>query len=180
MATALLSMDLQRSPLSRVDDDYLPRAVHALRAARATGVLVVHVALRLRAGHTDVHPRNRIFGAVPAHLYTADDPGAEIHPDVAPADGEIVVFKNRVSAFAGNDLDQILAAQDVTHLVLAGIATGGVVLSTALRAADLDYELTVLGDACADPNPALHDTLLTDVLARRGRVTTVDEWAGTK
>lgn len=175
--SALLLMDLQRSPLTRVSDDYLRRAVRALEAARGAGVPVIHVALRLRAGHTDVHPRNPIFGAVPAHLFTADDPGAEIHPDVAPADGEIVVYKNRVSAFAGNDLPQILAAQDITHLVLAGIATGGIVLSTALQAADLDYRLTVLSDACADPSPALHETLLTEVLPRRGRVTTVEEWA---
>lgn len=175
--TALLLMDLQRSPLSRVPDGYLPRAVHALETARAAGIPVLHIALRLRPGHADVHPRNRIFGAVPAHLFTADDPEAAIHPDVAPADGEIVVYKNRVSAFAGNDLHQILAAQDITHLVLAGIATGGVVLSTALQAADLDYEITVLADACADPNPALHDTLVADVLPRRGRVVTVEAWA---
>jgi nicotinamidase-related amidase/MFS family permease len=175
--TALLLMDLQIHHLEHLTDDYLPRAVHALETARAAGVPVIHVTLRLRAGHTDAHPRNKIFGGLPPHLFTADDPGAAIHPDVAPAEGELVVHKNRVSAFAGNNLQQILAAQDIDHLVLAGIATGGIVLSTALQAADLDYGVTVLSDACADPNPALHDTLITEVLTRRGEVATVDEWA---
>jgi len=175
--TALLLMDLQRTNLAHVSDDYLPRAIEALEAARTAGVPVVHIAVRLRDGHTDVHPRNKIFGGVPAHLFVADDPGAAINAGVAPADGEIVVFKNRVSAFAGNDLQQILAAQDITHLVLAGIATSGVVLSTALQAADLDYEVTVLSDACADRSPALHDTLVNDVFAHRGEVVTVEEWA---
>ncbi|WP_055590850.1 cysteine hydrolase family protein [Peterkaempfera griseoplana] len=174
--TALLLMDLQAAHLARMPADYLPHAVRALGTARAAGVPVIHVALRLRRGHTDVHPRNRTFGVLPSHLFTADDPGAAIHPDVAPADGETVVHKNRVSAFAGNDLRQILAAQDVDHLVLAGIATGGIVLSTALQAADLDYRITVLSDACADPDPDLHHTLVTKVLARRGEVTTVDAW----
>ncbi|SDN46017.1 cysteine hydrolase family protein [Actinacidiphila guanduensis] len=177
--SALLLMDLQPNHLGHVPDDYLPRAVHALDVARGAGVLVIHVALRLRDGHVDAHPRNKVFGAVPHHLYTAGDPGGAIHPDVAPIEGEIVVHKNRVSAFAGNNLRQILDAQGVDHLVLAGIATGGVVLSTALQAADLDYGLTVLSDACADPDPALHDMLIGKVLPRRGEVTTTDEWART-
>ncbi|MCA1223766.1 cysteine hydrolase family protein, partial [Streptomyces sp. 8L] len=147
-----------------------------LGTARAAGIPVIHVALRLRHGHTDAHPRNKIFGALPSHLFTADDPGAAIHPDVAPADGEIVVYKNRVSAFAGNNLQQILTAQDIDHLVLAGIATGGIVLSTALQAFDLDYRITVLSDACADPSPALHDSLITDILAKRGEIATTDAW----
>ncbi|MFJ4925173.1 cysteine hydrolase family protein [Streptomyces sp. NPDC088736] len=175
--TALLALDLQLNHLAHLPDDYLPRAVAALGAARAAGVPVVHVALRLRPGHLDAHPRNKVFGSLPPALFTADDPGGALHPDAAPVDGEIVVHKNRVSAFAGNDLRQILAAQDIDHLVLAGIATGGVVLSTALQAADLDYRVTVLSDACADPDTALHDTLVNSVFARRGEVTTVEEWS---
>ncbi|WP_261556053.1 cysteine hydrolase family protein [Frankia tisae] len=175
--TALLAMDLQLHHLARLPADYLPHAVHALGTARAAGVPVIHVALRLRPGHLDVHPRNKIFGSLPSHLYTADDPGTAIHPDVAPAEGETVVYKNRVSAFAGNNLQQLLAVQDIDHLVLAGVSTAGIVLSTALQAADLDYQVTVLSDACADPNPALHHTLVTDVLPRRGGVATVEQWA---
>ncbi|MGC0363938.1 nicotinamidase-related amidase [Rhodococcus sp. 27YEA15] len=177
--TALLLMDLQLSHLAHVPDTYLPHAAHALRAARKAGIPVIHVALQLRSGHTDVHPRNKIFGSLPTHLFTNDDPGAAFHPDVAPQEGELVVFKNRISAFAGNDLRQILHAQDLTHLVLAGVATGGIVLSTVLQAADLDYEITVLSDACADRNPNLHETLLNDVFTRRGRVVTTEEWART-
>jgi nicotinamidase-related amidase len=174
--TALLLMDIQGNHIAQMPAGYLPRAVHALTTARAAGIPIIHVALQLRRGHTDAHPRNKIFGALPSHLFTADDPGAAIHPDVAPADGEIVVHKNRVSAFAGNNLQQILAAQDIGHLALAGISTGGIVLSTALQAADLDYQVTVLSDACADPNPALHDILINDLLTRRVGVATVDEW----
>ena len=98
---------------------------------------------------------------------------------MAPADGELVVHTNRVSAFAGNDLRQILVAQDIDHLVLAGIATGGAVLATAVQAADLDYRVTVLSDACGGPVPEGHDTLPTHVLARRCEISTVDEWART-
>ncbi|HVV19719.1 MAG TPA: cysteine hydrolase [Pseudonocardiaceae bacterium] len=175
--TALLAMDLQVSHIERMPDDYLPRAAAALATARAANVPVVHVALRLRPGHVDVHPRNRVFGGLPADAFTDGDPGAAIHPDLAPRDDEIVVHKNRVSAFSGNNLRQILAARDVGDLVLAGVATGGIVLSTALQAADLDYGVTVLSDACADPDPDLHDTLTTRVFTRRGDVVTTAAWA---
>lgn len=177
--TALLAMDLQLSHVGRTPDGYLADAVRALETARAAQVPVIHVILQFRPGHVDAHPRNKVFGSLPSHLYTAEDPDAAIHPDVAPRGDEIVVHKNRVSAFAGNNLQQLLTAQDVDHLVLAGIATGGIVLSTALQAADLDYRVTVLSDACADPDPDLHDTLVTKVLNRRGEVTTTSEWAGT-
>lgn len=173
---ALLAMDLQVAHLARLPADYLPRAVRALDTARAADVPVIHVALLLRPGHVDVHPRNKIFGSVPPHAFTPDDPGAAIHPEVAPRAGEIVVHKTRVSAFVGNNLQQILAAQDVDHLVLAGIATSGVVLSTALQAADLDYSVTVLSDACADLNTELHHVIVRDVFPRRCAVTTVADW----
>ncbi|OIJ64289.1 cysteine hydrolase family protein [Streptomyces mangrovisoli] len=176
---ALLLMDLQAGHLSRMPADYLPRAVSALTTARAAGVPVIHVALLLRPGHADVHPRNKTFGALPHDRFTPGDPGAAIHPDVAPVAGETVVHKNRVSAFSGNNLQQILAVSGVDHLVLAGVSTGGIVLSTALQAADLDYRVTVLSDACADPDPALHATLLGTVLARRGEITTVGDWGST-
>jgi nicotinamidase-related amidase len=175
--TALLAMDLQVVNVARMPAAYLTAAAEALATARAAGVPVIHVALRLRPGHVDAHPRNKVFGSVPGNLYTADDPNAAIHPELGPRGDEIVVFKNRVSAFAGNDLQQILAAQDIDHLVLAGLATGGIVLSTALQAADLDYRLTTLSDACADADPDLHAMLLGTVLARRGDVVTIKEWA---
>jgi nicotinamidase-related amidase len=53
-----------------------------------------------------------------------------------------VVTKKRVSAFAGSDLDLVPRAGEIDSLVLTGIATSGVVLSTLRQAADLDFGLT--------------------------------------
>ncbi|MTD53322.1 cysteine hydrolase [Amycolatopsis pithecellobii] len=175
--TALLAMDLHVSLVERLPGEYLPHAVAALSTARAAEIPVIHVALRLRPGHIDVHPHNKMFSALPAGAFTEDDPGTALHPEVAPRDGEIVVYKNRVSAFSGNNLPQILAAQGIGNLVLAGIATSGIVLSTVVQAADLDYGVTVLSDACGDPDTAVHDMLTTQVFPRRGEVLTTDGWA---
>src|SRR4051812_48415900 len=50
-------------------------------------------------------------------------------------------------------LNVLLRAQRIEHLVLTGIATSGVVLSTLRQAAGLDYRLTVLSDGCLDNDP---------------------------
>jgi nicotinamidase-related amidase len=70
----------------------------------------------------------------------------------------------------------LLRGAGADTLVLAGIATSGVVLSTLRQAADLDYGLTVLSDACADPDPEVHRVLIEKVFPKQAQVTTADEW----
>ncbi|WP_037912727.1 cysteine hydrolase family protein [Actinacidiphila yeochonensis] len=176
--SALLVMDIQQAMAGRVPDPaYIPRLSQAVEAARTAGVPVVHVVLGFRPGHPDASPANAIFGALPPTAFTPDDPGAAIHPDVAPRAGETVVTKKRVSAFTGSDLELVLRSTGVGHLVLTGIATSGVVLSTLRQAADLDYRITVLADGCADPDPEVHRVLTEKVFPRQAEVTTVDAWA---
>jgi nicotinamidase-related amidase len=105
-----------------------------------------------------------------------DADSTQLHPSLKPLEGEVVVIKRRVSAFAGSDLDVVVRAMGVDALVLCGIATSGVVLSTTRQAADLDFELTILSDACADADPEVHRVLLEKVFPRQATVTTVNEW----
>jgi nicotinamidase-related amidase len=91
--------------------------------------------------------------------------------------GDIVVTKRRVGAFIGSELEVVLRAQNIDHLVLSGIATSGVVLSTLRAAADMDYPLTVLSDCCADGDHEVHRVLLTKVFPRQADVLTAAEWA---
>jgi nicotinamidase-related amidase len=138
---------------------------------------VIYVVIGFRAGHPEISPRNRAFGAVAGGAaYTPADPDAGIHPDVAPAPDDVVVTKKRVSAFAGSDLDLVLRARDVDSLVLTGISTSGVVLSTLRQAADLDFRLTVLSDGCVDGDPEVHRVLTGKVFPRQADVTTVEKW----
>jgi nicotinamidase-related amidase len=107
------------------------------------------------------------------------NPATDIHPAVAPQPGDIVVTKRRVGAFTGSDLEVVLRAQDIHHLVLTGIATSGVVLSTLRAAADMDYRLTVLADCCTDGDDEVQRVLLTKVFPRQAAVLTAAEWAAT-
>ncbi|KIF74912.1 isochorismatase [Streptomyces sp. 150FB] len=182
--TALLVMDVQRGIVDRFiaeDPEYLTRLRRAIDAARVAGVPVIYVVVGFRAGHPEISARNKSFGAIagsaPAGGGFADgDPLAEIHPDAAPRPGELVVTKKRVSAFAGSDLDMVLRAGEVDTLVLTGIATSGVVLSTLRQASDLDFRLTVLEDGCLDSDPEVHRVLTEKVFPRQADIVTVDEW----
>ncbi|MFD9003223.1 cysteine hydrolase family protein [Streptomyces sp. NPDC059582] len=172
---ALLVMDVQRAITERVPDpDYTPRLARAVTAARAAGVPVVYV-VGFRPGHPETRS-SRMFSALPEGAFTEGDPGAAIHPDVAPRPGESIVTKKRVSAFAGSDLDLVLRGGGIDHLVLTGLATSGVVLSTLRQAADLDFRLTVLADGCGDADPEVHRVLTEKVFPRQADVTTVDAW----
>jgi nicotinamidase-related amidase len=178
-ATALLVMDVQRGIVERFAGEagYLPRLGRAMTAARAAGIPVIYVTIGFRPGHPEISARNRSFSAIAsAGRFTETDPAAEIHPAVAPAAGDLLVTKRRVSAFAGSDLEVLLRGLGAGTLVLAGIATSGVVLSTLRQAADLDYRLVVLADACLDADPEVHRVLTEKVFPRQAEVLTVAQW----
>jgi nicotinamidase-related amidase len=178
--TALLVMDVQNGIVDRVPDvadSLLTTLGRATGAARSRGIPVIYVRVAFRPGTADVSPRNKAFAAIAASApLLFDDPVTQIHPAVAPAPQDVVVVKKRVSAFTGSDLDVVLRSLDASSLVLTGIATSGVVLSTLRQAADLDYRLTVLSDGCADADPEVHRVLLEKVFPRQADVVTTEEW----
>jgi nicotinamidase-related amidase len=178
-STALLIMDVQQGIVDRFasDDEYLPRLAEAAAAARLAGIPVIYVTVSFRPGYPEVSDRNKSFGAIAGTgRFTEGDPATAIAAAVAPEPGDVLVTKLRVSAFAGSDLEVLLRAGGTEHLVLAGIATSGVVLSTLRQAADLDYRLTVLADGCLDADPEVHRVLMEKVFPRQAEVTSVADW----
>jgi nicotinamidase-related amidase len=179
-ATVLLVMDVQRGVVERFPGNggYLQRVQQAATAARAAGVPVIYVTVGFRPGYPEVSPRNRAFsGLASAGRFAEGDPAAGIHPAVAPEPGDLVVTKRRVSAFTGSDLEVLLRGLGAGTLVLAGVATSGVVLSTLRQAADLDYRLVVLADGCLDADAEVHQVLTGKVFPRQADVLTVAQWA---
>jgi nicotinamidase-related amidase len=104
-----------------------------------------------------------------------DSPATQPHPPLAPVDGEITVRKVRVGPFSTTDLREQLDARGIDTLVLAGISTSGVVLSTVRQAVDLDYRVVVVSDAVADFDEEVHRVLTTKVFPRQAEVLTVAE-----
>jgi nicotinamidase-related amidase len=183
--TALLSMDCQAGIVSiyaREQKEAFPgRVASVLKQARAAGMMVIHVRVGFREGLPEISARNVLFGAVKAseqHQRLFREPLGTFPESIAPEGDEVVVTKHRISAFAGTDLAMILRANEIETLVLFGIATSGVVLSTLIDASDADYRLAVISDCCVDMDVALHDWLMGRLFPARGRVMSAEEFIG--
>jgi nicotinamidase-related amidase len=182
MSDVLLVMDFQNGIVERAGSPAVLDAVcAALAAARTVSVPVVFVRVAFRPGYPEAASTNANFGSVAAsgEAMTEGHPDTQLHSALAARPDEPVVLKRRVSAFSGSDLDALLRAYRADHLVIAGLSTSGVVLSTVRQAADLDYRLTVLSDACADLDDEVHQVLIEKVLPRQCGVVTTKEWIST-
>ncbi len=182
-SAALLVMDYQVDTLTKFmtpaqSADAIARVPVLLAMARDAGIMVIHVIVAFRPGHPEVSPRNPVFSAVKANgMMVAGSEGAAIHPAAAAREGEPIVVKHRISPFIGTDLETLLRARGIDTLVLAGVHTSGVVLSTVRHAGDLDYRLVVVRDCCADPDAEVHAMLLDIVIARQAAVVSAAELA---
>ena len=174
-------MDIQGGTVGMVSDSQslLQTLGKAIAAARAAQIPVIYVVVGFRKGIPEITAAttNKSFGAIKSAGFPGIEEPIQVDPAIAPQPGDMVVTKRRVSAFAGSDLEVILRGHKIEHLVLAGIATSGVVLSTVREAADKDYRLSVLSDGCADRDPEVHSVLLNKVFPRQADVLTTAEWA---
>jgi nicotinamidase-related amidase len=172
---AMLSLDVQAGIVSVYvkDESFVPRAASTLQAARAAGIPVVHVKVGFRPLVPEANPRNMFLSAIkasPPHQQFFQGASGAIDPGLGVGEHDLIVTKSRVGAFTGTDLEVLLRAHEVRTLILFGIATSGVVLSTVLEAADRDYRLIVVKDCCADLDADLHDTLVDKVFPQQATV----------
>jgi nicotinamidase-related amidase len=177
--SALLVMDFQTGIVDSVPaadrDALLGRTAALIDAARRAGAMVAYVIVGFRPGYPEVSAAHPTFGAIRGSgRFVLGSAGTEIHPAVAPKPDEVIVTKHRVNAFAGTDLAMVLRANGIGTLVLAGVATSGVVLSTLRQAADDDYRIVVVADCCADRDAEVHRVMIEKVFARQATVTTAE------
>jgi nicotinamidase-related amidase len=175
-STALLVLDFQvgltETPFAKAA---LVKAAQAVEAARSEGLLVIYSRVGFRSGYSDVAGWNPVFGPYAAQNLLPLG-ASMLAPELSPADDEPVVVKSRFSPFSGTDLTVVLRSQGISEIAVAGISTSGVVLATFLHAENEDLPVTILRDACGDPDEQLHGTLAEHLFPRSAVVTTVDDW----
>ena len=178
--TAILIMDYQNDIVGMLPENVqvplLDRASTILQKARQAHLPIIYVVVRFRDGYPEINPRNKLFSSLKeSGRLREGTSGSEINDRVAPQPEDIVVTKRRVGAFSTTDLETILRAKNINTLVLFGISTSGVVLSTVRWAADLDYSLVVVSDACADRDAEVNRVLMDKVFPWQATVVTTRE-----
>lgn len=133
--TGLLIIDLQACNFAESEPvyagDQLLATIRRLSArARAAGITVVYVQHCGPEGAIDE------WGT----------PGWEIHPALAPQQGDVVIQKRHPDAFQDTDLQRELASRGIERLILTGIQTEYCIDTTCRRAYSLGYEVTLIAD----------------------------------
>ncbi|MGW6144835.1 cysteine hydrolase family protein [Streptomyces sp. NPDC055140] len=172
--TALLAMDFQNGIVAHAPDpDTLVERVNgAIADARSAGGTIGYVRVAFTEDDWAAVPdTNKSFAAAAAtKRMHHEDPTTQIDVRIAPQSGDIVVRKTRFGGISTTDLDKQLRERGIDTLVLCGVSTSGVVLSTLIDAADRDYRLFVLSDGVADADIETHETLLTKVFPSRAHI----------
>ena len=172
-------MDMQVGILAMLPDaaTMLDKVSSAIATARSKNIPVIYVVVGFRQGAPEINVNNKSFSAGKERFSNMDMTAfMQVHDSIAPQIGEVTVIKRRVSAFTGSDLEVVLRSFGIQHLILTGIATSGVVLSTLREAADKDYRITVLSDCCADGDEEIHRVLTTKIFPRQADVLELEEW----
>jgi ureidoacrylate peracid hydrolase len=146
--------------------------VRLAAAARALSVPVVLARYAYQAGYSDggvlISQVQQSIAAAGGLLDGSWD--AELVAELRPAPGDILVVKNRYSAFHQTGLAGLLRARGVASVAVCGVTTRVCVEGSARDAVQHDFAVTVIEDACAEYEPADHDQALRLIRTAIGSV----------
>jgi nicotinamidase-related amidase len=132
-----------------IQKDYFPGGAHPLEATETAVASAKRLLESFRAADEPVVHVRHIWDEEDATFMRPGTEGVEIHSDVAPADGELVITKAYPNSFRETELESELRARGIDELVVCGMMTSMCVDATVRAAVDLGFGTTVAHDACA-------------------------------
>ena len=168
--TALIVVDLQRGivgfPFTHPITEVIDQTRALVDAFRRNELPIVLVNVAGRApGRTEQ----------PARVQAMPEGWTDLIPELDPQPSDILVTKRTWGAFAGTDLESRLKQKSVTQVVVAGVATGTGVESTARQAYEQGFNVTLAVDAMTDARPEVHAWSISHVFPRLGETGTTME-----
>ncbi len=148
-----------------------------VEAARATSVPIIFTQYVYRADYSDAGWRMRevtpeVIGSGSLAAGTWD---VELVEGLEPEEGDLIVQKNRPSAFYSTRLESYLRSMAIESLVICGVTTNICVETTARDAGQRDYRTFVVADATAEMEPDRHEVALEALGLMFARVLSVEE-----
>lgn len=146
----------------------LERCNALIRRWRVTGRPVLFPNFSLGEGYEHAPPagNRQISPYIPTGRFRTGLPVEGL----ATEQGDLFYACPRASVFYGTALDADLRARGVSTLVMAGISTTGVVLSSVAWASDADYDVRLVKECCYDPDQEAHGALFRSGFGGRVQV----------
>ena len=159
--------------------DAMPVLIKLIEAARAKGIPVIYTTgygrddKWVRGSWAWKNPRaENLENSEPAPVTNRD--GNDIVDEIAPAAQDIVVLKQKPSAFHEAPMMSYLNLLKADSVIVTGTTTSGCVRATAVDAFSHNFHVSVVEDACFDRSDVSHAVSLLDLHAKYADVHTSD------
>lgn len=174
--SAFVIMDFQRDIVKNmistsVGEISINNTLKLRKKARKAGVPVLYIKVAFSESYQEIDEWNKVFVSIKKmDLLKVGCEGTCFDERIIPSLTESVFIKHRVSAFSSYEFSNYLKDNKIKTLILAGLSTSGVILSTVRQASDLDYRIIVAEDACGDRDEHVHRFLMKDILPMQAEV----------
>jgi len=153
--------------LQRVRENVIPNIRRLLDHFRRNGSVVVFTAVGTNTNDgSDLACWARALDETAMNLIgtrvhpPVDDASWQIDPALEPRAGEIIVNKLSAGTFATTNLAEQLRSRSIDRVIVAGVVTDVCVSTTAREAADRNFKVVVVSDACTTFSDSLHQANL--------------------
>jgi len=162
-------------PLQRI----IPTIEKLLQTFRRLGLPVIHTREAHRADLSDCPPAKRLRGDCKikigdegpmGRLLIDGEPGNSIVEALTPLEGEYDIAKPGKGAFYATPLTEILAKENISHLIFTGVTTEVCVQTTMREANDRGYECLLVEDGTESYFPEFKKATIDMITAQGGIV----------
>jgi maleamate amidohydrolase len=181
---AILAIDLYNKaylggdrPVKEIDREFsgtcgenawraMPHTLNLFAAARRAGIPVIYSTRHVDTG--GVQSTNRNVGRLASDIY-------DIKTELAPLPGELVIYKERASAFFGTPLVAHLQMKGIDSLIVCGESTSGCVRASTVDAYSYGFHNVVVEECTFDRSMINHKINLFDLHHKYADVMHIEE-----
>jgi nicotinamidase-related amidase len=139
------------------DRGVLRNTAAVLGQARQAGAAIFYIGSGYNDRYDGLNRSVALFAdSEPGGLLQVGSWGAQFHADVAPHDGEVVLYRPGIGSFSSTPIGELLPGPDDAHIYIAGVSTRLVVEAAVFEFTDRGYAVSVLEDCCAAASPQAH------------------------
>ena len=143
-----------------IDETVVPNNRRLLDACRSLGVEVMFAKIQCRKEGGEERSLDHKASGYNELLLLPGDPRAEIVPELAPAENEIVFLKTTDSALTGTNLRLTLSNMGIDTVIVTGVLTDQCVSGTVRSLADESFRVWLIEDATRAATQEIQDAEL--------------------